>query len=421
MTERPLHIAYMVHQFPPEVGAGPARVTEMGARWMASGNEVTVVTAVPHRSVPGQTYGVVDPGYRGRIFSEDTHQGLRVLRSWVYSSPAGGFARTILNNLSFMATGAMHALFRAGRPDVLIASSPPFFVHIAGVAVAIARRIPLVLEVRDLWPDYLLGMGLLKPGRMSTRALFALERWMLCRADHVVVVTESFRRQVIAKGVAPDRVTVLPNGVDGGFYRPASEPAPVPELQRKGNEIIVGYMGTFGAGQALSNIVEAAAILAGTDPDVRVVLIGDGPDKPRVEACAAELAPPNLALLPPIDKSATRAFYNACDVCLVPLAPVDVFQETIPSKIFEVMACGRPVLGSFGGEGQAIVEKSGGGLVAPPGDAPAIAAAVRRFKAMPAAERTAMGERGRQYVTANYDRRAIADAYLELLHAVARR
>jgi len=201
-----LRIAYLVQQFPPEVGAGPARVLELGTRWAAAGAEVTVITALPSRQLPGLRAGETHPAYRGRWFLAERQDGIRVLRSWVYSSPRGGFARTLANNLSFLGSAVLHGLARLGGADVLIASSPPFFPHLAGAILARMRRVPLVLELRDLWPDYLVDMGVLHRQAAATRALFALERRLLRRARSVAVVTESFRQRAIAKVADPARI-----------------------------------------------------------------------------------------------------------------------------------------------------------------------------------------------------------------------
>lgn len=416
--EPPLHIAYFVQDFPPEVGAGPARVTEMALRWQEAGARVTVVTGMPNRRLPDRPDGVVHPDYRGRLFMEEDWQGLRVLRSWLFATPRRGFAWTLLNNLSFLATGTLHSLLRLRGVDVLIASSPPFFAHLAGDVYRRVARVPMVLEIRDLWPDYLVEMGALR-NRRAQRALFALERSLLSHARHAVVVTESFRQRVIGKGMAPDEVTVVPNGVDVEQYHASREEPPVEALRRRGEEFVVGYLGTFGAGQGLRTLVEAQARLEARGAPVRMVLVGDGPDRAAVTRHAEELGVRGVSFGPPIPRDRTRAFYNACDLCLVPLAPLPIFQETIPSKIFEVMACERPVLACVAGEGARIVGESGGGWVCAPGDAEEIAASIVRAMESTPAERAAMGRAGREYVMRNYDRRAHADRYLALLQSLA--
>lgn len=408
-----LKIGYLVQQFPPEVGAGPARVTEMARRWIESGAGVTVFTGMPNRPE-----GRIHPEYRGRLFMDQEWDGIRVLRSWLFASPRHGFSRTLLNNLTFMGTSAARAIARGGELDVLIASSPPFFIHLAGRAASALRRTPLVLEVRDLWPDYLADMGVLKGAPL--KALFAVERRLLKAAERVVVVTESFRTRVIEKGVDPWRVHVIPNGVEvTRYYRDAAATPPVDPLVRRDGEMLVGYLGNFGAGQNLHAVLDAAELLAAETPAVRFVLAGDGPQGSELRERAARL--PNVSVIAPIPKDATRAFYNACDVCLVPLAPIPVFQETVPSKLFEILACERPLVASLDGEGRAIVEASGGGLVRRPGDAAGIADGIRALRAADPARLAEMGRLGRAFVERHYGREALADRYLEVLAGAARR
>ena len=154
----------------------------------------------------------------------------------LFASTKRGFARTIANNVSFMVTSALLGSLRANNLDVLIASSPPFFPHLSGTAVSAVRRVPLVLEIRDLWPDYLVDMGLLRRNGLAARALFALERRLLQRADAVTVVTESFLERIVAKGVPRERIVVLPNGADTGFYHASDESPCLPALERRPGE-----------------------------------------------------------------------------------------------------------------------------------------------------------------------------------------
>lgn len=412
-----MHIGYLIQQFPPEVGAGPARVVEMARSWIRAGARVTVFTGMPNRPE-----GRIHRAYRGRQFMTETWEDMTVRRSWLYASPRHGFARTLINNTTFMVTSTLHMLARARPLDVLIASSPPFFPHLSGDIVRRLYRLPLVLEVRDLWPDYLIGMGTLRPGSLAARSLLGLERRLLGHADAVTVVTESFRARMRNKGVAEDRIEVLPNGVDTAFYyRETGLAPPIPTLERTNGELLVGYLGNMGAGQGLEMVLHAADRLRDAAPHVRFVLVGDGPATARLQELADSLELPTLTLHPPIRKEQTRAFYNACDLVLVPLAPVPIFQETIPSKLFEILACERPVLVSAAGEAQRLVENSGGGWAVAPGDPEALATGILEALGTPAEVRDQMGRAGRCFVQQHYDRAAIADRYLALLNRVARR
>ena len=418
-VRRPLRIGYINQDFPPEVGAGPARVLELSRHWQNAGADVTVITGMPNRRLPGQPDGVIPERYRGRWFVREEWEGIPVLRSWLFSSRNRGFAHTLVNNATFMLSSTLHAWVRAQRFDVLIASSPPFLAHVTGANVRFTQRVPLVLEIRDLWPDYMVEMGVLKSAT-AQRLLFGLERHLLNRAAHAVVVTDSFRRRLMGKGFPNHSIDVIPNGVDLSSYgRDSNAQPPVPGMQGVPDEFIVGYLGNFGAGQEIRTVVKAAALLRDRAPGVRFVLAGDGKQKLVVEEFAASLDLPNLTIHAPIAKDRTRDFYNSCDLCLVPLAPIPIFSETVPSKIFEVMACERPLLASVSGEAARIVAESGAGLVTPPGDAEAMAEGILETRQMSREQRLESGRRGRAYVATHYSREVLASRYLEILRSVA--
>ena len=408
-----LKIGYLVQQFPPEVGAGPARVSETALRWQRAGAEVTVITGMPNRPE-----GFIRPEYRGQWFLDEKWNGIRVLRSWLFASPRHGTMATIANNLSFMVTSALHGIVRARQLDVLIASSPPFFVHLAGVAMRRMLGVPLVLEVRDLWPDYIVEMGILR-GRVGPSLLLALEERLLRNAECVVGVTPDICERIEKKGVDPRRIRLIPNGVDPALYCRSNGAAPLRTLRRRPGEFIVGYLGNFGAGQALETLVQAAGLLADQDPSIRVVMAGDGTQRSRIDKKIRELRPPNLHVHPAIPKDQTRAFYNACDVCLVPLAPLKMFVDAMPTKLLEIMACETPVVAALQGQAAELVSGNSAGVVAEPGNATALARAIREIRSWDEARRRNAGRSGRRVVTARYARDALAAEYLELLREVA--
>lgn len=414
-----MHIAILNQDFPPETGAGPARITELAREWIARGHQVSVITGFPNRKLPGQRDGVVPAPYRGRLLMHERWDGIEVYRSWLFASPRREFAYTLVNYLTFAATSLVNALAVVPRPDVLIASGPPYFQQFSGALAALAKQVPLVVEIRDLWPDYVAEMGLIR-NRALLKAMFASERWLLDRADAITVVTDSFRRRLVAKGIAPERVSVMPNGVDTERYRASREPMPLDGVDGAEAGPVIGYLGTFGAGQGLAAVVGAARLLHGEGFKARFVLVGDGSDRATIEADLAARPLPGLTIHSPIPRDATRALYNACDVVLVPHAPLPVLADTVPSKLFEVMACERPLVAALRGEGAAIVERSGAGVLATPGDGASIATAIRRVLAKSPEERKRMGESGRAFVLREYDRREVAERYLQLLQRVAR-
>ena len=205
--DRKLRILFLSHYFHPEGNAPATRVTEMTRRWAAQGHDVTVITGVPN--VPD---GVVYPGYRNRWLQRETHAGVEVVRVWTYLAPNKGTARRILNYVSFMLTAALAGLF-VRRPDVVIATSPQFFCGWAGVIVTALRRLPFVLEIRDLWPESIEAVGAMRNRRLL-RFLEWLEQRMYAAASRIVTVGDGYRAKLIERGVDPERIDVIPNGVD---------------------------------------------------------------------------------------------------------------------------------------------------------------------------------------------------------------
>lgn len=414
-----MHIVVLNQDFLPETGAGPARISELASAWIAAGHQVSVVCGFPNRRMPGQRDGVIPEAYRGQSFMTERIGGITVHRSWHYTTPRRGFARVLAGHLTFAATSLVNTLWRVPRADVLIASGPPYFQQFAGVIAASLTGTPVVLEVRDMWPDYLVEMGVIR-NRAIAGALFATERWLCRRAAALVVVTESFGRRFVEKGVPGPKISVIPNGVDTTRYYASDESLPFmpPATDRTP---VVGYLGTFGAGQGLQSVVDAARLLHERGVTIRMMLVGDGSERSALEADLARRPVDGVTIHDPIPRDATRAFYNRCDIVLVPHAPLPVLKDTVPSKIFEVMACERPLLAALGGEGARIVERSGGGVLATPGDGATIADGVERILAMTDDERRRMGTAGREFATQEYDRHRLATRYLTLLETVAKK
>ncbi|MBK6779455.1 MAG: glycosyltransferase family 4 protein [Gemmatimonadetes bacterium] len=383
----------------------------MSRRWVSLGAQLSVFTGMPSRP-----QGRIAQEYRGKLTATERMPGLTVYRTWLYAHPAGGMARTLANNLTFLVSGSLNLLLRSAPADVVIASSPPFFPLLAGPIAARRRRALLVLEVRDLWPDYLVEMGRLPDG-VIRRALFALERRLLAGADLVITVTEPLRQRLIEKGVVPEKVIVAPNGVDTDAYYHDPGPLPLPEGTIPDGRFVVGYLGNFGAGQALEHVIEAAHLVEREDPSVEFVLVGDGLERARVEQAMAHLRPANCRLAPVLPRELTRRFYSACDACLVPLAPWPALAGALPTKFFEALACERPIVAAATGEIPRVLAEAGAGLAAPPGDPAALARAVLALRALSPAERAAMGRRGRAYVVEGYDRRAVADRLYRIFAA----
>ena len=402
-----MRIIVVTHYFPPETGAPQARLSALAADWAADGDEVTVLTGMPNHPT-----GVIRPGYRGAIRRRERRDGYRVLRTWLYATPNEGVARKTLGHLSFMVSSVLLGGWASGPADVVVVSSPTFFSIGAGALLARLKRARLVVEVRDLWPAIFTELGVLTNRRLI-RLLERLELAAYAAADTVIVVSDGFRANLICRRVPAAKVHTIRNGVRPGDFDPAApaDPGLRARLGAGPGDCLVLYAGTHGISQGLTMLAESAARLDG-EP-VRFAFVGEGADKQRLAGRVAELGLANVTLLPGVPSAQVPALLAAADICLVPLRDVPLFSAFIPSKMFEYLAAGKPVVGAVTGEAAQILREAGA-CVVPPGDSAALAGAVQALAADPA-QRQAMGRRGRSYVEKYFDRAVLAALYRKLL------
>jgi glycosyltransferase involved in cell wall biosynthesis len=402
-----MRIIIVTHYFPPEIGAPQARLSALAAAWAANGDDVTVLTGMPNHPT-----GVIAPQYRGVIRRREWRDGYRVLRTWLYATPNEGMARKTIGHLSFMVTSVLLGGRASGPADVVVVSSPTFFAIGAGWLLARLKRARLVVEVRDLWPAIFTELGVLT-NRRVIRLLERLELAAYAAADTVIVLSDGFRANLIGRGVPADKVHTIRNGVCPGEFDPGA-PADARLRARLGAgpaDCLVLYAGTHGISQGLTSVADAAAGLPGKE--IRFAFVGDGADKQRLLRRVTELGLRNVTLLPGIPHEQVPALLAAADICLVPLRDVPLFSSFIPSKMFEYLAAGKPVVGAVAGEAAQILREAGA-LVVPPADSAALSAAIQTLAAEPR-RRQAMGRRGRCYVEKYFDRAALAGLYRKLL------
>jgi glycosyltransferase involved in cell wall biosynthesis len=322
-----------------------------------------------------------------------------------------------MSHLTFMCSAAVFSTPRLSGHDVIVVSSPAFFAVLTAWFMSKVWRIPFVFEVRDLWPGIFIELGILK-NRAIIGILEAVEMFLYRQAAHVVVVTEAFRDILIRRGVPAEKASVITNGVDMETYRPAPHETDLRRAHGLDGRFVALYIGAHGISQALSAILAAAQLLA-DDPEIAIVFVGEGAEKKMLVEKAAALGLGNVRFLPGQPKALMPEWYATADAVFVPLRNIPMFETFIPSKMFEILASGRPIVGSVKGEARGILERSDGAIVVDPEDAPAIAAAVRRLKADPAL-RTALAEKGVRFVGLHYDRRMLARQYLALLERLRR-
>ena len=406
-----MKILFVSHYFPPEVNAPANRTHEHCRRWVLDGHEVTVITGVPNHP-----RGKIFEGYRNRWIQEETVDGIRVIRTWMYLTPNAGFLRRVANYLLFALT-AILASSRASRPDVVVATSPQFFVGVAGAIIARLKRRPFVLEVRDLWPKSIVELGQLRPGPILS-LLEALERWVYRSAAGIVVNTLTFHDHITTRGVAGDSIELVYNGIDPAMFKP--RPKNLALLARHGlaDRFTVAYVGTLGLAHGLTLLVDVAERLAARS-EIQFVLIGDGADREKLESEVARRGLRNFHMLGLQPRDAMPDWIASIDVLLVMLRDLPVFETVIPSKIFEFLAQERPVILAAKGEIRRMMAEADGALIIDPEVADQLVAAIEDVIARPNEARLRAAA-GRRFVEAGFLRDDLARKMSAFLERVVR-
>ena len=402
----PMRLLFVSNYFPPEVNAPATRLGEHARQWAADGHAVEVLT-----SNPNFPEGEIYAGYDNR-FRQDDVEGVAVTRVPMYVAENKGTLRRTLSYVSFMASAVWQSRRLRARPDVVVGTSPQFFCALGAYAIARRLGVPFVLEVRDLWPESIVAVGAVRRGA-AIRLFEALARFLYRHADHLVVVTDAFAREVVALGAPAERVSVLKNGADLDVYGAPLDAARLAALRAElgvDGRFVAAYMGTIGMAHRADVMLDAAALC----PDVLFLVIGTGAERAALNARAEALSLPNFRLVGKQPKERMPYLLALADVSVVHLRDTPLFETVIPSKMFEAMATGRPVVLGVRGEAQAIVEASGAGVAVPPEDAAALAAAVRRLRDDPA-EYARLSAAGPPFVRAHFDRRVLARRYWQIL------
>jgi len=407
-----MNILFLSHYFPPEVNAPASRTQEHCVRWVRAGQRVTVITCAPNCPT-----GKVYDGYRNTFpWRTEDIDGIRVVRVWTLLAPNSGTVRRILNYLSYLVFAVLAAVWQP-RPDVVVATSPQFFCGWAGVLVSWIKWRPFVLEIRDIWPESISAVGAMKKG-VAIRLLEWLERRMYLAAEHIITVGNGYRDNILSKVEMPNRVSVITNGVDGEIFHP--RPCNEEFLARYGlsGKFVCSYIGTIGMAHGLEVVIQAARLLQerGRD-DIRFCLVGEGARRAELEALAREQKVP-VVFTGRLSKETMPMVLASSDACLIHLRDCDLFETVIPSKIFETMAMGRPIVMGVRGESREIVRQAGAAVEMVPDSAESLLECVTALRDDLSFAHQ-LGESGRAFVAERYHRDTLAQQMLTILESVA--
>ena len=401
-----MKIVYVSHYFSPEIGAPSARIYEMALAWIRAGHQVEVVTGFPNHP-----QGEIYPGYHRQRYAQEMMDGIRVHRVWTYITPNRGLIRRTLGHISLWISALLFAAKHIENPDVVIGTSPTFFSVMAARRLALRNKVPFVMEVRDLWPGIFIDLGVIK-NLTIIKLLESWELWMYRQADKIVTVTDGFRENISARGIDPEKIHTVPNGADLTYFQPNERSSSLTkELDLEGKFVVL-YLGAHSISQGLDVILDAAQEIS--EEEITFLMVGDGNRKEQLMERARSENIKNMVFHPPISKDLVPLYYNLADICLVPLRDVELFGTFIPSKMFEIMAMGKPVLASLRGEAARILESSGGAVVTPPENAREITKAIKDLYNDPQRRET-LGRNGRKFVEEYYSRRSLAAKYLSIL------
>ena len=346
-----MHILFVSNYFPPEVNAPATRLMEHARVWVEEGHTVDVLT-----SVPNFPEGEVYDGYDNTL-TREMHDGIRVTRVPMYVSANEGVVKRTASYLSYMASAVWYAR-QLPTPDVVVATSPQFFAACGGALIARQKDVPFVMEVRDLWPESVVAVGAMERNALI-RAFERLERFLYEQSDHIVVVTDAFKRAIQEKGVPGAKISVIKNGVDLSQWNQPLDEARLEALRAEHDlegKFVASYIGTIGMAHRADVLLEAAQQC--DDPDVVFMIVGTGAQREALEARQAELQLPNVRLVDKVPKETVPYLLALTDASVVHLKKSPLFKTVIPSKIFEAMATRTPIVLGVEGESKGYDRRS---------------------------------------------------------------
>ena len=346
-----MRILFLTDNFPPETNAPATRTYEHCLKWVNMGYQVTVITCFPNFPK-----GKVFEGYTNKLYQKENIDGINVIRVWSYITANNGFIKRILDFISYAITSFLFGLFI--KTDIIVATSPQFFTAISGRMLSIFKRIPWVMEVRDLWPDSIAAVGSMNINSKSFKFLKIIENHLYRSASKIVVVTDSFKKYLIEDhGIYKNKIAVFKNGVLINNYH-QTDKKKVSSLRLSlglENKTVISYIGTHGLAHGLKFILDCLAKI--NNPKYHFLFIGDGAEKLNLLKYSKTLSSNNFTFLESVTKNDIPLYIDISDYSLVNLKKSDEFKNVIPSKIFENIAMYKPILLGVEGESKDLINK----------------------------------------------------------------
>jgi colanic acid biosynthesis glycosyl transferase WcaI len=413
---KPARILLLTLVFAPDGVSTSVLMTELALELQALGHKVTVLTTTPHYNVDSEARErqPLKSLWKCLLYQSDFN-GIPVYHA---SIPVKGnrVGARLLDYARFHTISTIAGLTITRDYDVILAPSPPLTIGLSGWLLGTVRSVPFMYNVQEIYPDVAVSLGVLR-NRHVIRAMECLERFVYARAQVVVVISEWFRRRLLARGVPIKKLRVIPNFVDTDFMQPGNRHNRFSAAHDLDDQFVVLYAGNIGLTQGFDTILKTAQRLAHI-PDLLFLIVGDGARRPWLEEQLVRERFLNVTLLPYQPRSIVPQIYASSDLCLVPLKR-GTAQETFPSKIYTIMAAGRPVITSadFDSELVWLVKEADCGWGVPPDDAEALAMSIEQAYHFRGTLQQ-KGHNGRGYVVSHHSRQAVALQYHELIEQV---
>ena len=407
-----LSILVISHYYPPEVGAPQARLSEMSSIWAKSGLKVSVITCMPNHP-----NGVIPQKYIGLKYSVEEKNHVKIYRCQTYATPNRGMVKKLLGHLVFMVNVVRQYRIIAKTSNIILVSSPTFFSVLAAYCLSKLYQKPFIFEVRDLWPAIFKELNVIK----NSVILFLLEQvelFLYRESVKIVTVTKSFADNIILRGISSEKIHVITNGVNLELFQPIDKEKTLIESLSLDGKFVVLYLGAHGISHGLDNIIKVAKLMS-KEERIHFLFVGDGAKKDDLILMAKKNNLMNISFVPSQPKSLIPNYYSIADVVLVPLKNIPLFDQFIPSKMFEIMAMKKPIIGSVRGEAAEILNKSKAALICEPENINKIISHILKLYNNPKI-RFELGENGFLFVNKFYDRFKLAKEYERVFKSISR-
>ncbi len=418
-TQDPYSMAHILLPslvFAPDSVSTSVIMTELALELKALGHQVTVLTTTPHYNVEPEARArqPLTRRWFGLLYQSEL-EGIPVFHAPV-SSKTKQIYRRLLDYLSFHIISTVVGILLVGKCDMILAPSPPLTVGLNAWLLGLIKRAPFVYNVQEIFPDIAVRLGVLTNPHLI-RAMEIVEKFIYDRSTFVTVISDRFKQRLQEKGVAPEKIPVIPNFVDTEFMQPGPRHNTFSAEQGLADKFVVFYAGNIGLTQGIETVLEAARELSNI-PEIQFLIVGDGTRRAWLEARLSEQSEPHITLLPFQPRSRVPELYAASDVCLVPLKKGTAI-ETFPSKIYTIMASGRPAIVSADRDSELawVVSQADCGWAVPPDDPEAMASAIR-FAFEHRQEARDKGMNGRAYVVSHHSRAIVAQLYHRLIQEI---